>query len=532
MKRRNKDIVQRFTSWYFSREALPFWAISILDLMLIFICMLLMYSLVYGPAKLVGNGSLVLYTLLIDMVFYGVSMRIFHTYADVSKVLEFKDLSRTALATLVGTGLCMGLRWAVDLPPFTTSIPYRVFVLTFFSATAALWLWRIVAKNFADLIRSNVREEVELLPRQEIQVNMERIGNLLRERIVVVTGAAGSIGSEMVRQIANYNPAKLILIDQAETPMHELMLEFSSTWPYIDSLFIVSSITNQERMASVFRTYKPDYVFHAAAYKHVPMMEDIPGVSIQNNVVGTRILADLAVQNQVKKFVMISTDKAVNPTNVMGCSKRLCEIYVQSLNAYLQKNANGDRTTQFVTTRFGNVLGSNGSVIPLFKKQIEAGGPVTVTHPDIIRYFMLIPEACALVLEAGTMGNGGEVFVFDMGKPVKIADLAKKLIRNSGRRDVKIKYTGLRDGEKLYEEVLFKGEEELPTSHPKIRVAKVRQYEYEDVCREFDELEALAKTGDDIDVVRKMKMIVPEFKSNNSQYEVIDRELEHLKSKQ
>jgi len=243
-------------------------------------------------------------------------------------------------------------------------------------------------------------------------------------------------------------------------------------------------------------------------------------------------LADLAVENHVKKFVMISTDKAVNPTNVMGCSKRLCEIYVQSLNAYIQKKAKGDCTTQFVTTRFGNVLGSNGSVIPLFKKQIEAGGPVTVTHPEIIRYFMLIPEACALVLEAGTMGNGGEVFVFDMGKPVKIAELAKKLIRNSGRRDVKIKYTGLRDGEKLYEEVLFKGEEELPTTHPKIRVAKVRQYEYKDVCREFEELETLAKTGDDIDVVRKMKMIVPEFKSNNSQYEVIDRELEHLKSKQ
>ena len=372
----------------------------------------------------------------------------------------------------------------------------------------------------------------ELLPRQEIEVNMVRIGNLLRDRIVVVTGAAGSIGSEMVRQIANYNPAKLILIDQAETPMHDLMLEFRKTWPYIDSLFIVSSITNKERMVSVFRTYKPDYVFHAAAYKHVPMMEDIPGVSIQNNVVGTRILADLAVENQVKKFVMISTDKAVNPTNVMGCSKRLCEIYVQSLNTYLQKNAKGDRTTQFVTTRFGNVLGSNGSVIPLFKKQIEAGGPVTVTHPDIIRYFMLIPEACALVLEAGTMGNGGEVFVFDMGKPVKIAELAKKLIRNSGRRDVKIQYTGLREGEKLYEEVLFKGEEELPTTHPKIRVAKVRQYEYEDVCKQFDELEALAKTGDDIDVVRKMKMIVPEFKSNNSQYEVIDRELKHLRAKQ
>ena len=528
MNQSKKNVIQRFTSWYFSREALPFWAISIIDLMLIFVLMMLMYSLVYGPANLVRNGSYVLYTLMIDMVFYGISMRVFHTYADVSKILEFRDLVRTAFATLLGTMLCLTLRWAVDLLPFTTQIPYRVFVLTFFASTAALWLWRIVAKNFADLIRSNIREEVELLPRQEIEVNMERIGNLLRDRVVMVTGAAGSIGSEMARQIASHNPAKLILIDQAETPMHDLMLEFREKWSYIDALFIVSTITNKSRMASIFETYKPDYVFHAAAYKHVPMMEDIPGVSIQNNVVGTRVLADLAVKNNVRKFVMISTDKAVNPTNVMGCSKRLCEIYVQSLNAYLRKRKD-DSLTQFVTTRFGNVLGSNGSVIPLFKKQIAMGGPVTVTHPDIIRYFMLIPEACALVLEAGTMGNGGEIFVFDMGKPVKIADLAKKLIVNSGRRDVKIKYTGLREGEKLYEEVLFKGEEEVPTTHPKIHVAKVRQYEYEDVCKQFDELEALARDGDDMDVVRKMKMIVPEFRSNNSQYEVIDRELEKMR---
>lgn len=262
-------------------------------------------------------------------------------------------------------------------------------------------------------------------------------------------------------------------------------------------------------------------------------MEDNPSVSIQNNVVGTRILADLAVKYQVRKFVMISTDKAVNPTNVMGCSKRLCEIYVQSLNAYLQKSADESSVkTQFVTTRFGNVLGSNGSVIPLFKKQIEAGGPVTVTHPDITRYFMLIPEACALVLEAGTMGNGGEVFVFDMGQPVKIADLAKRMIQNSGHRNVKIEYTGLRDGEKLYEEVLFKGEEEVPTVHPKIRVAKVRQYEYEDVCKQFDELEKLSRMTDDMNVVRKMKMIVPEFKSNNSKYEEIDKELETIRNKE
>lgn len=524
MKKGEKDVIQKFSSWYFSREAVPFWGISILDMMLILMSTLLMYSLVYGPARLVGDGSRVLYTLILDSVFYGIGMRIFHTYADVSKILEFKDLARTAFATLTGSVLSAVFRWAIDMLPFTTSIPYRVFFLTFLASTAAMWLWRIAAKNFADLVRRNVREEVELLPRREIEVNMEKIGELLRGKCVMITGAAGSIGSEMVRQIATYRPSKLVLIDQAETPMHDLMLEVRRKWSDIMALFIVSSITNREHMEAIFRTNKPDYVFHAAAYKHVPMMEENPCVSIRNNVVGTRILADLAVKNNVKKFVMISTDKAVNPTNVMGCSKRLCEIYVQSLNAYLHRE--GDKgKTQFVTTRFGNVLGSNGSVIPLFKKQIEAGGPVTVTHPDIIRFFMLIPEACALVLEAGTMGNGGEIFVFDMGQPVRIADLAKRLIQNSGRRDVKIEYTGLRDGEKLYEEVLAKGEGEVPTVHPKIRVAKVREYEYEDVCQQFDELEQLAKTAGDMEIVRKMKMIVPEFKSNNSRYEEIDREL-------
>lgn len=530
MNNKGKGFIQKFSSWYFSREAFPFWVVSILDMLLIVISMLLMYSLVYGPARLVANGSVVLNTLILDLVFYAIGMRIFHTYADVSKILAFKDLSRTAFATLLGSVLCAAFRWAIDMLPFTSQIPYRVFFLTFLCSTAFLWLWRIVARNLFDLVRDNIREEVELLPRQEIEVNMEKIGDLLRGSKVVVTGAAGSIGSEMVRQIASYKPAALILIDQAETPMHDLMLEIRESCKDINILFIVSSITDKYRMEAVFSNNHPDYVFHAAAYKHVPMMEENPSVSIQNNVVGTRILADLAVKYQVRKFVMISTDKAVNPTNVMGCSKRLCEIYVQSLNAYLLKSSDESSVkTQFVTTRFGNVLGSNGSVIPLFKKQIEAGGPVTVTHPDITRYFMLIPEACALVLEAGTMGNGGEVFVFDMGQPVKIADLAKRMIQNSGHRNVKIEYTGLRDGEKLYEEVLFKGEEEVPTVHPKIHVAKVRQYEYEDVCKQFDELENLSRLTDDMNVVRKMKMIVPEFKSNNSKYEEIDKELETIK---
>ena len=517
------SIRYRMTRWYFSRKALPYWCISLVDLFIIFVSMLMMYSVVYGPAKLVSNGSRMLYTLMIDMVFYGIGIRVFHTYTDVTKVLGFKDLTRTALATLLGSVLCAISRWAINMLPFTESVPYRVFLLTFVCATVGLLLWRVLARNLADLVRENIREDVELLPRQEIEVNMEEIGAMLCGKTVLITGAAGSIGSEMVRQIASYNPAKMILIDQAETPMHDLMLEVRKKWRELDTEFIVATIVNMGRMEKIFSRFCPDYVFHAAAYKHVPMMEDNPSVSIQNNVLGTRILADLAVKYGVKKFVMISTDKAVNPTNVMGCSKRLCEIYVQSLNNYLvQTECDGLQRTQFVTTRFGNVLGSNGSVIPLFKKQIEAGGPVTVTHPDIIRFFMLIPEACKLVLEAGTMGHGGEVFVFDMGKPVKIADLAKRMIQQSGRRGIRIKYTGLREGEKLYEEVLFKGEEERPTIHPKIRIANVRSYEYEDVCMQIDELINICDAYDEMAVVRKMKQIVPEFKSNNSKYEKLD----------
>ena len=523
--RNRKGIVYKMFRWYFSREALPFWCISILDFLIIFLSMLMMYSLVYGPARMVAYGSRLIYTMLIDMVFYAIGIRVFHTYTDVSRVLGFKDLARTVLAVLLGSVLCLVFRWAVDMLPFTEQVPYRVYVLTFLCATIGLLLWRVIARNLSDFVRENVREDVELLPRQEIEVNMEEIGAMLCGKKVLITGAAGSIGSEMVRQIATYEPAKLILVDQAETPMHDLMLEVRRTWGGQDAEFIVATITNKGRMEKIFANDRPDYVFHAAAYKHVPMMEDNPSMSIQNNVLGTRILADLAVKYGVKKFVMISTDKAVNPTNVMGCSKRLCEIYVQSLNDHLAQAGGTQGKTQFVTTRFGNVLGSNGSVIPLFKKQIGAGGPVTVTHPDIIRFFMLIPEACKLVLEAGTMGHGGEVFVFDMGKPVKIADLAKRLIQQSGRRNIQIKYTGLREGEKLYEEVLFKGEEEQPTIHPKIRIAKVKRYAYEDVCRQLEELSQICLSYDEMAIVRKMKQIVPEFRSNNSKYESIDKEL-------
>jgi len=363
----------------------------------------------------------------------------------------------------------------------------------------------------------------DLLPRDQIHVDMDSIGNLLRGKKIMITGSAGSIGSEMVRQIAVYNPTELILIDQAETPQHNIRLMMHFEWPNIKAHTIVANISNEERMDKIFHTYRPDYVFHAAAYKHVPMMENNPSESIQNNILGTKVIADLSVKYGVKKFVMISTDKAVNPTNVMGCSKRICEIYCQSLNKMINEHAGDKPVTQFVTTRFGNVLGSNGSVIPLFEKQIKNGGPVTVTDPNIIRFFMLIPEACKLVLEAGTHGSGGEIFVFDMGKPVKIADLAKRMIKLSGAKDIEIKYTGLRAGEKLYEEVLSTTENTLPSFHEKIRIAKVREYDYSEVSKQIDSLIALSHTYDDMAIVEKMKEIVPEYVSNNSKYSVLDK---------
>lgn len=374
-----------------------------------------------------------------------------------------------------------------------------------------------------DLSYNQLHEvEIEdLLPRDKIEVDMDAIGKMLTGKRVLITGAAGSIGSEMVRQVAAYKPAELILIDQAETPMHDVRLMMARQFPDIKNQTIVSSITDQIHMEKIFEAHKPEYVFHAAAYKHVPMMEDNPAMAVRNNINGTRIIADLAVKYGTKKFVMISTDKAVNPTNVMGCSKRICEIYCQSLNqAIVEGKVKG--VTQFVTTRFGNVLGSNGSVIPLFKEQIKKGGPITVTHPDIIRFFMLISEACKLVLEAGTMGKGGEIFVFDMGKPVKIVDLAKRMIKLSGAKDIDIKFTGLRDGEKLFEEVLNDKEGTKPTYHPKIMIAKVRSYDYETAKKNEDELLQLSYTHDDMLIVKKMKEIVPEYKSQVSKYEVLD----------
>ena len=416
----------------------------------------------------------------------------------------------------------------------------------------------------------------DLLPRDEIKVDLESVSKMLRGQRILITGSAGSIGSEMVRQIATFEPAELMLIDQAETPQHDIRLMMRRQWPDIKVHTVVTSVMKEQRMEKIFSEFRPDYVFHAAAYKHVPMMEDNPSESVQNNVYGTKILADLSVKYGVKKFVMISTDKAVNPTNVMGCSKRICEIYVQSLDRELKKlrEVGGelkDNTgqpipsttphnpsepepkaseqfstsqnpsehepkasepipqsgtyTQFVTTRFGNVLGSNGSVIPLFERQIKEGGPVTVTDPNIIRYFMLIPEACKLVLEAGTMGNGGEIFVFDMGKPVRIADLAKRMILLSGAKNIEIKYTGLRPGEKLYEEMLATDENTKPSFHEKIRIAAVREYDYKKVNRDIEELIRISASYDDMATVRKMKQIVPEYISNNSIYSALDIEL-------
>ena len=637
-------VIEKLWNWYLSANALPYWVILAIDILICYFSGIFVFWLYYHGAVAFGNIALLSKTIFVYMIFNLIGFKLFHTYSGIVRYSSFVDLQRVGLAMLLSWVIAEGMHYVIYYWDLNfIRLEGRQIAAMYLVATIGMISFRIVVKSVYDvvfntgnamrtliygvngggiglaksiriikpqkfalkgfiahdssfkgrilmgqkvyMVDDNLAEHIkslkikavlvsplqnerfrddqklqdillsqgvrifmssgekewsqdddysnvqlkeisieDLLPRDQISVDMDSIGALLRGKNIMITGSAGSIGSEMVRQIAIYKPAELILIDQAETPQHNIRLMMHFEWPNIKAHTIVASIANADRMEKIFQTYKPDYVFHAAAYKHVPMMENNPSESIQNNVWGTKIIADLSVKYGVKKFVMISTDKAVNPTNVMGCSKRICEIYCQSLNKMINEQANGKPVTQFVTTRFGNVLGSNGSVIPLFEKQIKAGGPVTVTDPKIIRFFMLIPEACKLVLEAGTHGVGGEIFVFDMGKPVKIADLAKRMIKLSGAKNIEIKYTGLRAGEKLYEEVLSTTENTLPSFHEKIRIAKVREYDFKEVEAQINSLISLSHTYDDMVIVEKMKEIVPEYVSNNSKYSVLDKQ--------
>ena len=658
------NIFSRVINWYFSRNALPYWCILLIDFAIIIFSGVFGYYLLRGGEALTHNFWNIVKELIVLLVPYIVAFRIFHTYSGIFRYSSFVDLTHLAYAMVLGTVIAYGgyLLFFRNMETFFLSYP-TLLLLVLLISTLFMCALRVIVKTMYDLFRNDghkkrifiygvqeggiglaksIRNETpirylikgfvstdaeikgkwlmgapvyadekgivekmreqnvtilmvsplqtvhfreqdalindlisagikimmmpftaeewdgkselrysqlhevdieDLLPRDKIEVDMMAIGRQLNANRVLITGAAGSIGSEMVRQVAHFEPKEMVLIDQAETPMHDIRRMMQEEYPKLSCKTIVASITNQTFMEEIFKKFRPDYVFHAAAYKQVPMMEDNPAMAIQNNVYGTRIIADLAVKYGTKKFVMISTDKAVNPTNVMGCSKRICEIYCQSLNTAIEEmrkvedveklkttspysslfQANGNLPcTQFVTTRFGNVLGSNGSVIPIFKEQIAKGGPVTVTHPDIIRYFMLIPEACKLVLEAGTMGKGGEIFVFDMGKPVRIANLAQRMITLSGAQGCEIQFTGLRDGEKLYEEVLNDAEHTLPTVHPKIMVAKVREYDYEQARHNEERLLEASYSYDDMAIVKIMKEIVPEFKSRHSKFEALD----------
>lgn len=635
--------IRNIARWYFSRGALPYWSILILDCLFVVFSGLLAYTVHHGSEATFRVFPPLVLTLGVFLLCFIVGFRIFHTYQGVMRFSSFTDLMRVSTAVITAIVLVFIVQWAFASADWLVAFSTADVILMALFVIALMWTVRIWVKTLyedsihrADLSRTfilgvreggvalakNIRSSSEspykvvgfvsdeqdrdmkhrrlmglrvypfgsdlpetmrranvatlivsplkmgllqenedivnslvdagikimvmpkarewdgksdiniselhpidvedLLPREKIEVDMKAAADLLQGKVVMITGAAGSIGSEMVRQVATYAPSRLVLVDQAETPMHDIRLMMRNRWPDIPAETIVADIADAKIMERIFKEYKPDYVFHAAAYKHVPMMEDNPYESVVNNIHGTKVIAELAVKYGTRKFVMVSTDKAVNPTNVMGCSKRICEIYVQSLDKAIKDGAvKGE--TQFVTTRFGNVLGSNGSVIPIFQEQIRKGGPVTVTHPDIIRFFMLIPEACRLVIEAGTMGKGGEIYVFDMGKPVRIADLAKRMIRLSGAKDIEIKFTGLRDGEKLYEEVLNDKEITLPTFHPKIKVAKVREYEYADVDREIGDLIRDVDLKDDMTIVAGMKHIVPEFKSQHSKYEALDK---------
>ena len=656
------NVFKKLSSWYFSKNVLPYWVVLLADTVIVFASCCFTFWITNNTEIAFESRIALLYSAFFYSFVSWIGIRIFKTYSGVLRYSSFVDLLKLVYANTVSLAISLGCCWLFSYfhVKALSAFSYLDLCVAFALDTFVMWIMRVLVKLVFDGVNENaqaqraliygaitggvavakavrsqtprrfdvvgfishehrikdmkllgikvysedadmeavIRKEriqamlvsplrisefqnnqklqdiciangvkiymshwateanikdgtvqegesqdvqlkevsvEDLLPRQEIRVDMKSVEEVLTGKRVLITGSAGSIGMEIVRQVAAFKPAKMLLIDQAETPQHDVRLMMAREFPDVDAEVVVTSISRRTRMESVFSTFRPDYVFHAAAYKHVPMMEDNPSEAVLNNIYGTKVIADMSVKYGAKKFVMISTDKAVNPTNVMGCSKRICEIYVQSLDRKLKlkamestKGLIGKRPerTQFVTTRFGNVLGSNGSVIPLFREQIRRGGPVTVTDERIVRYFMLIPEACRLVLEAGTKGAGGEIFVFDMGQPVKIADLAKRMIAMSGAKNVEIKYTGLREGEKLYEEVLNELEGTKPTFHEKIRIAQVREYDYDQVSREIDELVDISKQFDDMATVRKMKLIVPEYKSNNSVYEALDKELE------
>ena len=521
----------RLLTWYTSRSALPFWLILIADCLTVFLSGVLAYVVDYSASMALSALGPLSLTLAVYLCCYIIGFRLFHTYSGIIRKTSVADLARVWLALLTGVCLVMTLRYLAGTDRWLMPFRLRDLLMQTVIASILMTGLRATAKLFYDLYVRRLTgggaygysdkdlismEMADLLQREPIEVNMSGITRALGGRSILVTGAAGSIGSELSMLLASCRPSQLVLIDQAESPLHSVRIELERLYPDLKCATIVTNICHTRRMEKIFAAYRPEYVFHAAAYKHVPMMEDNPVESVLNNVDGTRKIADLAVRYGVGKFVMISTDKAVNPTSVMGCSKRICEMYCQSLSE-------AQTATQFITTRFGNVLGSNGSVIPTCRDQIRRGGPVLVTHPDIIRYFMLISEACSLVLEAATIGRGGEIFAFDMGSPVRILDLARRMIILSGRLDVPIKFTGLRPGEKLYEEVLADARLTRPTIHPKIKVAIRSAALFADVSADINTLIETALTHNDTDTVRIMKRMVPEYKSPpNTPYSLLD----------
>lgn len=513
---------EKLINWYLSSRAVPYWYVLLTDCCIVIFSGIVGYAVHHGLPQTPDELGRLSLAVCVYLPCFIVGFRLLHTYSGIIRQTTIEDLMRLSCSLLIGVVLVMAIRVCFYTDRVVLPFQFCDLVLQTLLAIVLMCGLRITAKLFYNMylkkseesgvygLSSNAlldREMKFLLPREPIHVDVDTIQREMQGKRILVTGAAGSIGSELAWLLASCKPEELVLIDQAETPLHDMRLKMRREWPEVPCATIVTSICHSQRMDRIFRTYRPDIIFHAAAYKHVPMMEDNPVESILNNVDGTRKLADLAVRHRVSKFVMISTDKAVNPTSVMGCSKRICEVYCQSL---AKEDTNG---CQFITTRFGNVLGSNGSVIPLFREQIRRGGPVTVTHPDITRYFMLIPEACRLVLEAATLGHGGEIFAFDMGEQVRIVDLAQRMIELSGRRDIRIEFTGLRPGEKIYEEVLNQEEKVLPTSNPKIKIAKVREYDFDTIAGQTEELIAIAHTCNQLATVRMMKEIIPEYQT-------------------